>query len=193
MGQKYAVYAADGTISAFYDSVDSPPPSGISNLLEISDADWQRCIATQGYRVVNDQLMAPVAPTPGALLALAQAAQVQLLDAECAAAIVSGFSCDALASGTPYTYPSKITDQANLSSSVLASLLPGTGADWSTPFWCADEAGVWAFRSHTAAQIQAVGVCGKAAISGFIGRKIVLEGKIMAAVSLEAVQAVVWN
>ncbi|TVT82363.1 hypothetical protein [Pseudomonas sp. H3(2019)] len=192
MGQKYAVYAADGTISAFYDSVDNPPP-GISNLLGISDADWQCCIATQGYRVVNDQLVAPVAPTLGALLVLAQTAQVQMVDAECAAAIVSGFSCDALVSGTPYTYPAKMTDQANLSSSVLASLLPGTGTDWSTPFWCADEAGVWAYRLHTAAQIQAVGVCGKAAISGFIGRKIVLEGQIMAATSLEAVQAVVWS
>ncbi|WP_248767760.1 hypothetical protein [Pseudomonas sp. MWU12-2345] len=193
MGQKYAVYAADGAISAFYDSLDSPPPSGIGNLLEISDADWQLCIATQGYRVVNDQLVAPVAPTPADLLVLAQTAQVQLVDAACAAAIVSGFSCDALVSGTPYTYPSKITDQANLSSSVLASLLSGTGADWSTPFWCSDEAGVWAFRSHTAAQIQAVGLCGKAAISGFISRKIVLEGNIMAAASLEAVHAVVWS
>ncbi|TBW32617.1 hypothetical protein EYW49_22015 [Siculibacillus lacustris] len=90
----------------------------------------------------------------------ARTAKVAELRAACSAAIVGGFVSAAL--GSPHTYPSKPTDQTNLMGSVVASMLPGVAADWSTPFWCADGVGEWAFLPHTAAQIQTAGADGKA-------------------------------
>ena len=119
--------------------------------------------------------------------------QVSAIDAACASSITAGFTSTALDGKTEYTYPSKVTDQANLSSSVLASLLPGNSPDWATPFWCADPSGAWAYRSHTAAQIQAVGVDGKNAISACILKKISLEAQIAAATTVAEVQAIVWT
>jgi len=75
----------------------------------------------------------------------------------CAEAIMAGFACDALGAG--YFYPAKLTDQANLTGSVLRSMYSTNGPEWRTPFWCADADGAWEFRPHTAAQIQHVGDC----------------------------------
>jgi hypothetical protein len=47
MGQKYAAYSAQGAIIAFYDSVDSPVPSGV-NTIEITDDDWLMLLEGQG-------------------------------------------------------------------------------------------------------------------------------------------------
>ncbi|EXF96292.1 hypothetical protein HK44_020740 [Pseudomonas fluorescens HK44] len=168
--------------------------SGVAenNILEDSEVE---CTEDQfnnylSYRRVNGVItLAAVAD----LVANAQPIQSALVDAACAAAIVSGFTCDALVPGTPYTYPSKLTDQANLSDSVLSSLVPGLATNWTTPFWCADETGTWGYREHTAAQIQAVGVCRKTMITVMISKKITLEAAIAAAATVEAVQAVVWR
>ena len=84
------------------------------------------------------------------------------LAAACAASILAGFDSPAL--GAPHHYPSGDTDQRNLLGSVIASVLPGVDASWTTPFWCADSAGTWAFRPHTATQIQQVGQAAKAAV-----------------------------
>ncbi|WP_248806041.1 hypothetical protein [Pseudomonas sp. MWU13-2100] len=192
MGQKFAAYDANGDVIAYYDDIDSPVPGGVT-AIEITEAQWLGCISSQGWRVSDGTLVEPVPPTSGELLVEAQRVQTQVIDSACASAITAGFSCDALVSGTPYHYPSNITDQANLSASVLASLLPGNAADWVTPFWCADERGVWGYRLHTMVQIQLVGACGKTAITGFIGHKIVLDGQIKAATTVDAVQAVSWS
>lgn len=120
MSQKFAAYNAQGAIFGYYDSIDSPVPAGV-NAIEITEAQWQACIATTGYAVANGALVAPVPPTTAQLLAAAQAAQLVTLSSACAAAIVSGFTSSAL--GSPYTYPSKMTDQQNLASSITASLL----------------------------------------------------------------------
>ena len=103
-------------------------------------------------------------------------------------AIVGGFTSSAL--GTPHTYPSNETDQANLIASVTASLYPALPADWTTPFLCANAAGVWDYRSHTAAQIQQVGSDGKAAILTKLIAKAELFKTAMQAQSIEAVEAV---
>lgn len=50
MGHKFAAYNAQGAITAYYDSVDSPVPSGV-NAIEITDAQWQAAISTQGYPI----------------------------------------------------------------------------------------------------------------------------------------------
>ena len=100
-------------------------------------------------------------------LADAQAAQVGVLTAACQSAIYAGFTSSAL--GAAYTYPAKDTDQQNLASSVLASLMPANATGWTTPFWCADANGNWAFVNHTVAQIQQVGIDGKTAILAAMG------------------------
>jgi len=130
-----------------------------------------------------------------------QAAEVELLpgvketklaelETACAAQIAAGFVSDAL--GERFTYPAKPTDQSNLQASVLASILPGVDETWTTPFWCADTQGKWAYQAHTAAQIQQVGVDGKNAINAAIAQKIVLEQQVEAAKTAAEVAAIIW-
>lgn len=119
-----------------------------------------------------------------------QALKLAELDSACAAAILAGFDSDAL--GQPHHYPAKPTDQSNLQASVLASLQPGLTADWTTPAWCQDAAGTWAYRDHTAAQIQQVGTAGKNVINACIARKIEREQQVARATTREEVNAIRW-
>ncbi len=122
-------------------------------------------------------------------LAEARADKVSEMRAECDAKILGGFKSSAL--GTEHLYPAKLTDQTNLAGSILDSLIPGpTG--WTTPFWCADSAGVWAFRAHTAAQIQQVGRDGKAAILAAMTTNEGLRAEIMTAPNAAAVDVIAW-
>lgn len=189
MGKKFAAYDAQGTITAFYDDEDSPAPEGVS-AIEITDDQWQGCLCTPGHKVVGGSLVAPAPPSTAELLAAAQIAQVTILNNACASAIVAGFASSAL--GAPHTYPSKMTDQQNLSASVLASLMPGLAADWKTPFWCADASGAWAYTDHSAAQIQQVGQDGKAAVLACLQKKAQFAAQVESATTVAAVQAVVW-
>lgn len=135
MGQKFAAYNAQGAIIGFYDSVDSPVPAGVTSVIAITQAQWLVCINSQPpFTVANGALVAPLPPTAAELLAAAQSSQLAALSSACAAAIVAGFTSSAL--GVPYTYPSKATDQANLSASVIAALL---AAGQAYP-WTADTA-----------------------------------------------------
>ncbi|KVC96016.1 phage tail protein [Burkholderia ubonensis] len=63
MSQKFAAHDASGNITAFYDSVDSPAPQGVS-VVGISDEQWRDLINAQsaGKRLVVDS-----AGKPGAL------------------------------------------------------------------------------------------------------------------------------
>lgn len=125
---------------------------------------------------------------PGSALADAKKDKCDELRKACRRAIIAGFVSDAL--GSAHTYPSDETDQANLSSSVLASMLPGNPNDWVTPFLCADAAGNWDYRNHTAAQMRKVGVDAKAAILAKLTAKAELFKTVMQAQSIEAVEAV---
>lgn len=120
-----------------------------------------------------------------------RAAKVAELSATCSGAIAGGFVSSAL--GAPHTYPSRATDQTNLVGSVVASMLPGVGADWSTPFWCADEAGEWAFRPHSAAEIQAVGADGKSSIVACQARLADLVAQVGLAESAEDLTSIGWE
>lgn len=141
------------------------------------------------YRWVDGALAA--APPDPLVLADAQAAQTALVSAACNAAIVAGFSSSAL--GVAYTYPAKPTDQQNLTASVLASLLPGVPDTWTTPFWCEDATGNWAYEMHNAAQIQQVGQDGKADILTKLTKNQTLAAQIAAATTLAAVAAIIWS
>ena len=112
------------------------------------------------------------------------------LSESCHAQIVGGFTSSAL--GAAYSYPAKPLDQSNLTGSVLASILPGNAATWTTPFWCADSTGAWAFRTHSAAQIQQVGNDAKAALLTALNKNQTLGGQVSAATTIAAVNAVVW-
>ena len=108
----------------------------------------------------------------------------------CAECIVGGFRSAAL--GAEHIYPSRQTDQINLMGSVTGSLLPDLPSDWTTPFWCADEAGVWAFRAHTAAQIQQAGAAGKAHVVACQAALAELSAAVLAAPSEEALRQILW-
>lgn len=144
MGQKFAAYDALGAIVGFYDREDSPPPLS-ATVLKITDAEWQACISTPGYTVNDGALVAPAAPTQAELLARARAEQSAALSQACSDAIASGFTSCAL--GSPYMYPSSLTDQTN--QTTVASCSAGGY------LWCA-LSGQWALAQHTQGEAQAV-------------------------------------
>jgi hypothetical protein len=115
------------------------------------------------------------------------------MSAACQAACVAGFASSAL--GTPFTYPSNLVDQQNLSANVLSSTLPAAQvAGWTTMQLCADASTppVWAYRAHTVAQIQRVGDDGKAAIMANLIKNAGLQAQIVAAADIVTVQGVKW-
>ncbi|KVN23876.1 phage tail protein [Burkholderia pyrrocinia] len=65
MGQKQAAYDEKGAIVAFYDSVDSPAPTG-ANVIDISDSEWRTLIDGQacGKRAAIDANKRPVLIDP---------------------------------------------------------------------------------------------------------------------------------
>lgn len=154
-------------------------------LLALTEAQW---IArnNQTWQVTNRKLEA----LPGIDLVTAQQTKLAELSAACQGAIFAGF--DSSAMGAVHHYPAKDRDQSNLAGSVLASILPGLPINWTTPFWCADVVGNWAFVAHTAAQIQQVGIDAKSAIVVALERNATLASQVMAATTIEAVQGVVW-
>lgn len=130
MGQKQAAYSSTGALIAFYDTVDSPVPAGVP-VVNITDAQWQACLSagTVGYTVVNGVLTPPPAKTAAGLLADAKTAKLAELSAACSAAITAGFTSSAL--GSAHSYPSKVTDQANLTASVADALTAKTDPAWT--------------------------------------------------------------
>lgn len=148
--------------------------------VDTADKQWA---ATQAVR---DLTAAELATN----LAAAQQAQIAALSASCSAQIIGGFASSGL--GSSYTYPSGLTDQANLSASVLASLMPNNPAGWTTQFLCASAAGTWAFVAHTAVQIQQVGEDGKTAVLNARVRLATLSAEIAAATTAAAVTAITW-
>lgn len=131
---------------------------------------------------------APVAAS--ATVADLRAAQIATLSVACQAAIVSGFASDAL--GAVHSYPSKLVDQQNLAANVLSSLLPGLPGDWTTMQMCANGQGQWAYRPHTAAQIQKVGADGKAAILAHLMTNAALAAQVATKTTANTIAAVVW-
>jgi hypothetical protein len=86
MGRKFAAYNAQRAITAFYDSVDSPVPDGISDVVEITAAQWAEMMDAQsrGRRIVINELGEPVALDP---LPLTRAQSAELMRAQRDAAL----------------------------------------------------------------------------------------------------------
>ena len=90
MGQKYAAYDANGNIIAYYDSIDSPVPAGITAVIEISCSQWQSCIDNPGWTVQNGELIAPAPPTAAQVAAQALVSSAQVAMATGIAIVSSG-------------------------------------------------------------------------------------------------------
>lgn len=118
MGQKQAAYDTTGKIVGFYDSEDSPAPKSAS-LLEITDAQWQECLATPGYTIEAGALVAPPPPTAAQLLG---AGAQKLL-----AGTVSITSTSTPALNGSYAITQ--ADQVHISAEVQSIMLNGTFAD----------------------------------------------------------------
>lgn len=129
-------------------------------------------------------------PSPELPLTQVKTQQISIITQACAAAITSGFTSSSL--GSAHTYPSGLTDQANLAANVLSSLLPGLPSTWATPYPCCDANGVWGSKEHTASQIQQVGADWKAFLSSCLLKKRALEDKIKLAKTVGKVQALAW-
>lgn len=131
-----------------------------------------------------------LAADPGPSLADLKAARMAAIVAACEADITAGFTSSAL--GQPYTYPCKLTDQANLMASVSAAREPGLPADWRAPFWCQDASGAWSYQFHTAEQIRQVGMDGYTATLSKLQHKALLESFIDIADTAEEVEVITW-
>ena len=161
--------------------VPLPLPPGCIPCTQTQAETWQ------SLELVNGVLQ----PIPTiSLVATAQAIQAAQLTTDCKNAITGGFVSSAL--GSPYTYPSTTIDQHNLAASIIASLLPNLPSGWTTPFWCMNSAGVWNLTPHTAAQIQQVGLDGKAWVTAQQTTLANLLGQVGAATTVANVQAVTW-
>lgn len=119
-----------------------------------------------------------------------RAHKADAISSRCADAILAGFMSAAL--GESYVYPAKLEDQANLTGSVVRSFYPNVDADWRTPFWCADAGGTWAYRPHSAPQIQQVGDDAVVARLSHMGINEQLQAQIAAAVTPSELAAINW-
>lgn len=127
---------------------------------------------------------------PAEVLASCQAMKDLELSNACQDEITSNMTSSAL--GSSHTYPSKIIDQQNLTANVLSSLFPGLASDWVTYHMCADTSEAWAFRPHTAAQIQAVGEDMKSFISAALIKLNTLRASVYAATTPGTVVTITW-
>lgn len=179
MSQKQAAYNSTGDITAYYDATFSPPPDGVLTI-NITDAEYQKCMTTPGYTVANGVLVAPATPTAAETLATAQSKQAAAINVACQAAIAAGFTSSTL--GSAYTYPSDDKSQLN-----IAMAVPNGGS-----LWCATGS-TWAMVSHTAAQAAQVQKDLFAMIQDAQTKYADLLTQIKAATTVAAVQAIVWG
>lgn len=117
-----------------------------------------------------------------------KAAKLAELKAAVQMAILVGVESNAL--GSPHSYPTALTDQANLTGLVTETLLPGAATEFK--FWCADSAGTWLRRSHTAEQIRQVGIDVAKHIKAQQSHYETLLISVENADDVDAVSAVVW-
>ena len=100
--------------------------------------------------------------------------------------IQSGIESDVL--GAVHTYPTTITDQQNLAGLAQQASIDGLGAK----YWCADDAGLWARRQHTADQLIQLGREVIAHVQAQQDRYETLLGQIDAASTVEEIEAIAW-
>lgn len=154
-----------------------------ADAVEISDEHYQSLLDGQsnGLKIVGDEnglpyLFTPPPPT----LAELKAGQVAATRALAEQHITAGYTSDAL--GTTHTYPSNRDYQLNIIGAAQTAL-PRT-------FLCADSAGEWARRMHTAAQLQQVCEDGAARMSDIFDVMDAIVASIEAAADQTALDAI---
>lgn len=187
MGQKSAAFDANGNIIAFYDSIDSPVPSGVTSVIEITDAQWQTCLSSFGWTVANGALAAPVPPSAAQLLAAAQAAQIATLNAAYQAASVAPVSFTT-AAGATASFNQDATAKSNLQDALLASEKSGT---WPINLWLS-VAGI-SIAPFTYADLQGLAAAMEAVDAPDYQVLLTLIAQVNAATTIAGVQAVAWS
>ena len=184
MGQKYASYNSLGIVNGFYDSIDSPVPSGVT-AIPITDAEWQSALSSpyKPLMVVNGVLTIPSGPT----LAQAQASQIALLQSAFQKAEQAPVSVT-LASGVTTSFgmtPHDWTKIVGLYSKYVAK-----GAALPSGYQIPDVKGV--LQSVTVTDIENLFDAGETQMTGAIAKLSSLVGQVEAATTVSAVQAIVW-
>ena len=189
MGQKQAAYTASGEIVAFYDTVDSPPPVGVS-VIDITDAQWQTCLSQPGWTVVSGVLVAPPTPTAAQLLVNSKAAQIATLQASYQAAINAPVSFKN-AAGVTSTYPAGDTVALNGATAMqnLQRALDAGSAAWTLGKWL-DTNNV--AQTFTYADLQGLAAAMAAAQTLDWQDLVAKVAEVNAATTVSAVQAVTF-
>lgn len=184
MGQKYAAFDAEGQITGFYDSIDSPPPGNIDTI-EITDDEWLMLLTSSGYTIVDGVIVDPP-PAEEIPLAVIKAGLKARIDADAEAERLKYITAGA---GQALTYMQK-SDEARR---YLAEETP-TESDY--PLLVA-EVGITAENIHGVAlvvsgayaQWQQIG----AAIEGSrLGAKAAIDNASNAADAQNAFDTIVW-
>jgi hypothetical protein len=167
-------------------SVDQVPADGVP----ITEDRHQELMLgqSQGFEIVADEQGFPVLKQPS-LDDNKVHKRLEISNA-CSVQIVSGFVSEAL--GKPHEYPSTVIDQNNLNANVVSSIYPNLPAEWVTPQMCSDITGAWAYRMHTAKEIQQVGMDGKAWVLLALSKKDKLSQQIETATTTEELGAITW-
>jgi len=123
MGTKLAAYDSSGNIIGYYDTDDSPLPFGLM-AIEITDAQWQECISSPGWIVVDNALVAP----PAASLNQVQASGCIAIDAaaDTAYIVIGGPSPGRLAE-----YQQASADASAFKASGYIGTVPVTVSCWA--------------------------------------------------------------
>jgi hypothetical protein len=187
MGQKSAAYNAQGAITGFYDSEDSPVPAGLVDVIEITDSEWQAAINNPGYTVTNGALVAPSPPTDSELLAAAQVGQMVTLTAKYEAIVQQPVSFTT-AAGVAKTFQADSNSQ-----NVLLIATTGYNLAGATPqgfYWVASDNTQVPF---TLADLK--GLYGVMLQQGNIAFQTLqtLKAQVRSATTIAAVQSVAWS
>ena len=149
-----------------------------------------------GWTYINDVFVPPIAhlPIPVTLFS-AKASRLAKLKVDCQKTILGGFEYGG------WHYPFQLTDQANLTGCVVASLLPinATNPDWRTPFWSATDIGAlletdqgWGFVEYSASEIQAIGNASVTFKLTAMNQLVGLTALVVGADTNESVSVVTW-
>ena len=136
MGQKLAAYNANGNITAFYDTEDSPAPEG-AIVLAITDGQWQECMSAPGYTIQGGLLVAPIPPTDAEVFAQTQVNLCLQIDGT-AQSVYNGIG--SASPGMLAEYQQANTDAQAYKAAGYPGTLPDTIACWATASGMTDQA-----------------------------------------------------
>jgi hypothetical protein len=174
---KYAEYDLSGNIIAFYD--DTIHSSIPGSTIQITDNQWQDCLANPGKNIVSGGLLT-LAPS-SALLQIAKRKKLGQLNQAYSTALTTDFSSNAL--GAAHTYAADTLSQTLLNNLITA----GNTANY--PYI---DGSVYTSASHTLAELQQVLddliTAQQAAISNYSTKV----AAVNAAATVNDVNAITW-